>query len=178
MTPPEVISPARYEATNPRPLLALLALLVVVIGSLALPWPAYADDPLATKELQVERQLGCPICTNLPLNVCDNQLCQEMRGVIHQRLEAGETPDQVVAYFVSRYGDAVLLEPPQRGFSLAVWYIPIVGLLIGAGIFYVFLRQSLIRRHRLLRRSVSLDPELERYREQVRRDLEQLEEAP
>ena len=139
--------------------------------------PAYADDPLAAKELQVERQLGCPICTNLPLNVCDNQLCQEMRGVIRQKLEAGETPDQVVAFFVSRYGDAVLLEPPQRGFSLAAWSMPFLAIAVGALIFFAFLRQSLRRRATIARRLVVEDPALDEYRARVRRELEKLEET-
>ncbi len=155
----------------------LLLLLVGLVAVLALPRPAYADDPLATKELQVEQQLGCPICTNLPLNVCDNQLCQEMRGVIHQKLSEGETPDQVVAYFVSRYGDAVLLSPPQRGFSLAAWYLPFLALAAGAVVFLAFLKRSLRRQKVVERRFAFGDPALDQYRQQVRRDLEKLEDS-
>ncbi len=157
---------------------AALVLLAVVFASLALPRTAYADDPLADKELQVERQLGCPICTNLPLNVCDNQLCQEMRGIIHQKLSEGQTPDQVVAYFVSRYGDAVLLEPPRRGFSLAAWYLPLAALALGAVIFAGFLRQSLRRGKMVEQRLRFEDPSLEPYRQRVRQDLERLEGDP
>ncbi len=157
---------------------AVLVLVAVALTSLALPRTAFADDPLAEKELQVERQLGCPICTNLPLNVCDNQLCQEMRGIIHQKLSQGETPDQVVAYFVSRYGDAVLLEPPRRGFSLAAWYLPLVALAVGAVIFAGFLRQSLRRGKMVEQRLRFEDPTLERYRQQVRQDLDRLEGEP
>lgn len=155
---------------------AALVLVAVIVAVLALTRTAYADDPLGEQELQVERQLGCPICTNLPLNVCDNQLCQEMRGIIHQKLSQGETPDQVVAYFVSRYGDAVLLEPPRRGFSLAAWYLPFAALALGAVVFAGFLRQSL-RRGRLVEQRLQFeDPSLERYRQQVRHDLEKLED--
>src|SRR6185437_13728038 len=132
---------------------------------------------LAAKELQVEQRLGCPICTNLPLNVCDNQLCQGMRGVIHQKLSEGETPDQVVAYFVSRYGDAVLLSPPQRGFSLAAWYLPFLALAIGVVVFFTFLRRSLHRQKVVERRFKFEDPALDPYRQQVRRDLEKLEDS-
>lgn len=151
--------------------------MLALVAVLALPRPAYADDPLAAKELQVEQQLGCPICTNLPLNVCDNQLCQEMRGVIHQKLSEGETPDQVVAYFVTRYGDAVLLSPPRRGFSLAAWYLPFLALAFGVVIFFTFLRRSLRRQKVVERRFTFEDPALDRYRQQVRRDLEKLEDS-
>ncbi len=159
-----------------RPHVAALVLVAAISVSLALTRTAYADDPLGEKELQVERQLGCPICTNLPLNVCDNQLCQEMRGIIHQKLSQGETPEQVVAYFVSRYGDSVLLEPPRRGFSLAAWYLPFAALALGAVVFAGFLRQSLRRGKMVEQRLQFEDPGLERYRQQVRHDLEKLEE--
>lgn len=153
----------------------VIALGLALLASLAVPRVGYADDPLAEKELEVERQLGCPVCTNLPLNVCDNQLCEEMRGIIREKLAAGETPDQVVAYFVSRYGEAVLLEPPRQGFNLAVWYLPILAVVIGAAIVLIFLRQSL-QRGRLSAEHLQIDdPTLDRYRRQVRRDLERFE---
>src|SRR5690242_14909158 len=60
---------------------------------------AFADDSVNDKQLQIERQLGCPICTNLPLNICDNQICANMKGVIRQKLDAGESPSQIVDYF-------------------------------------------------------------------------------
>ena len=101
-----------------------------------------------------------------------------MRGIIHQKLSEGQTPDQVVAYFVSRYGDAVLLEPPRRGFSLAAWYLPLAALALGAVIFAGFLRQSLRRGKMVEQRLRFEDPSLEPYRQRVRQDLERLEGDP
>lgn len=182
-SPREAAGAAKSVAISPwrrgfgHGLLVFLAFVAVLALSAALPRPVQADDPLAEKELEVERQLGCPICTNLPLNVCDNQLCQEMRGVIRQKLAAGETPDQVVTYFVSRYGEAVLLEPPPRGFSLAAWDIPILAIVVGAVICLTFLRRSLHRQKLTTQHLLVEEPTLDRYREQVRRDLEKLEES-
>ena len=70
---------------------------ILFVAAWLSPSIAFADDPANESELQIERQLGCPICTNLPLNVCDNQICLQMKGVIREKLAAGETPDQVVA---------------------------------------------------------------------------------
>jgi cytochrome c-type biogenesis protein CcmH len=149
-------------------LLGGLVALLLVLG----PTAARADDPLAAKELQVEQQLGCPICTDLPLNVCDNQLCVQMKGVIRQKLAAGETPDQVVQYFTARYGDGILLSPPQQGFSLAVWYFPAAAVILGGMIVWVFLRGSVHRQRLLEQRLGDADAGLERYRAQVRREVD------
>src|SRR5262249_15381304 len=96
----------RTPAPPGRASFAVLVAIAAVVAILSMFAPvrvARADDPLAAKEMEVERQLGCPICTNLPLNVCDNQICTQMKDIIHQKLADGETPDAVVAYFVSRY---------------------------------------------------------------------------
>ena len=150
--------------------IAALATLVFVAAWL-MPSIALGDDPASENELQIERQLGCPVCTNLPLNVCDNQICQQMKGVIRDKLAAGETPDQIVAYFVSKYGDGVLLTPPQQGFSLAVWYFPVVAVLLAAIAIGLFLQASLLRQERIDRRLGDADLDLDCYRREVRRDV-------
>jgi len=129
-------------------------------------------------ELQVERQLGCPICTNLPLNVCDNQICQQMKGIIRQKLDSGESPNQIVAFFVSRYGDGVLLTPPQEGFSLAVWYFPVVAVALGGLAIWVFVRASLRRQRQIDRRLGESESDLEAYRRKVRREVESIGDQP
>jgi cytochrome c-type biogenesis protein CcmH len=146
--------------------------LVVAVVWLLTAAVAFADDPTSDQELQVERQLGCPICTNLPLNVCDNQICTQMKGVIHEKLAAGESPSQIIDYFVARYGDGVLLTPPNRGFNLAVWYGPIVAVLLGAVLVWLLVRGSLRRERELQQRLAGADPGLAEYRDRVRRDLE------
>jgi cytochrome c-type biogenesis protein CcmH len=152
--------------------LAVAALTTILfLAAWLAPSIAFADEPASESELQIERQLGCPVCTNLPLNVCDNQICQQMKGVIREKLAAGQTPDQIVAFFVSRYGDGVLLTPPQQGFSLAVWYFPVVAVLLGAFAIGAFLQASLLRQANVDRRLGEADPDLEIYRREVRRDV-------
>jgi cytochrome c-type biogenesis protein CcmH len=138
--------------------------------------PALAETPVSDQQLQVERQLGCPICTNVPLNVCDNQICQQMKGVIHQKLADGESPAQIVDYFVARYGEGVLLTPPGQGFSLAVWYAPIMAVLLGALLVWALVRNSVRRQSVIQKRLEVPDPDLDRYRSQVRQDVEHLGE--
>jgi cytochrome c-type biogenesis protein CcmH len=157
---------------------SLAALLILVaIAVAAFPTGrAYADGPASDAELQVERQLGCPICTNLPLNICDNPICESMKGVIRQQLAEGQSQDQIVAYFVSRYGDGVLLTPPQRGFNLAVWYLPFAAILVGTLIVWGFVRRSVRRQQVIDQRLQPGDATLGRYRERVRRQVKELEE--
>ena len=54
--------------------------------------------------------------------------------------EKSLTPDEIVDLMVTSFGEAVLASPPKRGLSLAVWIIPPVGLLLGAGAVFLALR--------------------------------------
>ena len=56
-----------------------------------------------------------------------------MREVIRERLALGETPQQVIDYFVARYGDWVLLSPRASGIGLLIWILPFAGLFAGLG---------------------------------------------
>jgi cytochrome c-type biogenesis protein CcmH len=59
-----------------------------------------------------------------------------MRAIIRERLEAGQSEHEVLAYFVSVYGDSVLAAPPRRGFWLIAWLVP--PLAIASGVVVVF----------------------------------------
>ena len=64
-----------------------------------------------------------------------------MRSVVHDRLAAGETPDQVKAYFVSKYGEWILLEPKARGFNLLAYALPVLIVLGGGAVIVLAVRR-------------------------------------
>lgn len=113
---------------------ALVLVLLLALGSLAARSQiVHADDPeLQERSLRIERQLSCPTCTNLRLDVCELPICQDMRRLIRERLEAGDDEGRIMGYFVDRYGDRVLLAPPQGGVHLAAWLLPAAVVLAGA----------------------------------------------
>jgi cytochrome c-type biogenesis protein CcmH len=64
-----------------------------------------------------------------------------MKDIIRERLAAGETPEQVRAYFVEKYGTWILLAPPRQGFNLLVWVVPFGGIGLGLVLILVVLRR-------------------------------------
>jgi cytochrome c-type biogenesis protein CcmH len=79
----------------------------------------------------VAAQLRCPICQGLSIEDSPSEIAQQMRAVIRDSLAAGRTPDEVKAYFVSKYGEWILLSPEPHGFNLAVYLLPAAALLGG-----------------------------------------------
>jgi cytochrome c-type biogenesis protein CcmH len=80
---------------------------------------------------ELARQLYCPVCENIPLDVCPTQACAQWRDLIRQKLAAGWSEQQIEDYFVAQYGDRVLSEPPRRGLNWLVYILPPIFFLIG-----------------------------------------------
>jgi cytochrome c-type biogenesis protein CcmH len=94
----------------------------------------------------IASKLRCPVCQNESVADSQSELSAQIRTVIRDKLAGGETEDQIVGYFVSRYGEWILLEPPRQGVLWFVWLAPVVALLGGAALVIAYLRRS-VRPH-------------------------------
>jgi cytochrome c-type biogenesis protein CcmH len=88
---------------------------------------------------RVARQLYCPVCENVPLDVCPTQACADWRADIYDKLAQGWTDEQIKDYFAQQHGDRVLARPPARGLNLAVYVVPPLALLMGGLLLYRYL---------------------------------------
>lgn len=95
---------------------------------------APADPELDALAARVADQLRCPICRNQSVLESSSELARRMQSVIRERLAAGDSPEEVEAYFVARYGEWILLEPPARGINLLVYLLP-AALVLAGGLF-------------------------------------------
>jgi len=141
---------------------------------------AHADPPSDTqRELGIERTLACPQCTDLPLDVCDQDICNDMRGIIHQKVTAGESDVAIRQYFVQRYGTRVLLAPPMDWRGIIAWALPFIALLLGGVLTAIYLRSARRRTLPSLVLSQAQDELKERptagYRSRVEREVKEME---
>lgn len=84
----------------------------------------------------IAKQLYCPVCENVPLDVCGTQACAQWRELIREKLVEGWTEDEIKEYFSNQYGDRVLSEPPARGLNWLVYVFP--PLIFFAGAFFLY----------------------------------------
>jgi cytochrome c-type biogenesis protein CcmH len=118
--------------------------LLLACALLLTPTLAVADS-LDDQVRAIARELRCPVCSGETVADSNAQVSVQIRGIIRQKLEAGESPDQIKAYFVARYGESILLSPEAKGFTLGVWVAPIVALIVGLAIVLTVLRSWLRR---------------------------------
>jgi cytochrome c-type biogenesis protein CcmH len=92
-------------------------------------------SPIGDEEVQaIASQLRCVVCQNLSVADSPSEMAHQMRDLIRERLQAGDRPEDVVAYFVQRYGEWVLLAPPARGLNLVLWLAPFGAVAGGLGV--------------------------------------------
>lgn len=89
----------------------------------------------------IASELRCVVCQNLSVADSPSDLAKEMRNVVRELVQQGKTREEIDAYFVSRYGEFVLLSPPKRGFNLLVWGLPFLAIAVGGGVVYLVVRR-------------------------------------
>jgi len=104
-----------------------LAVAVLVTGTPALavePDEILANPALEARARELSKGLRCVVCQNQSIDDSNADIARDMRFLVRERLVAGDTDPQVVAYMVARYGDYVLLRPPFQANTMALWIGP------------------------------------------------------
>ncbi|HEX4026016.1 MAG TPA: cytochrome c-type biogenesis protein [Rhizomicrobium sp.] len=123
----------------------LLAFLFAATPAFAvLPSEQLADPGLEARARAISAELRCVVCQNQTIDDSDAELAHDLRVLLRQRLKAGDTDQQAIAFLVNRYGDYVLLKPPFEAETLLLWLGPLLVLLAGGtGVaFYLKRRQG------------------------------------
>lgn len=148
----------------------LIAVLLLLLG-LSVQAAQVEEEELESKTRDLSRQLRCLVCQGENVWESNSPLAGQMRDHVRDRLQAGESPEQIKAYLESRYGDFVLMEPPKHGLNWLLWLGPLVLLIAGA----LLLRRSLAR-WRKPASSVNSAPLSEEQKRKIEAELSRLED--
>lgn len=112
----------------------MIAVLALALALQAAPpaAPQPYDSALEARTKEVASVLRCPVCQGLSIQDSPSELSLQMKDVVRQQLREGKSPEEVKAYFVSKYGEWILLEPKASGANLLVYILPIALVLGGA----------------------------------------------
>jgi cytochrome c-type biogenesis protein CcmH len=98
--------------------------------------PTMSDSALDARVRAIAEKVRCPVCQGESIQASPAELAQQMRAVVREQLLAGKSEAEIKAYFVSRYGEWILLEPAMTGLNVLLYVFPIV-LVIGGLAFVV-----------------------------------------
>lgn len=133
--------------------------------------PAFAVDPqevlkdpaMEARARDISAGLRCLVCQNQSIDDSDAPLARDLRLIVRQQLQKGESNDQVIDYVVARYGEFVLLKPRLHLSTMLLWLAPV--LLIAGGVVLAF---------RVLQRSKEEEPTQQPLTEEEQAELQKV----
>lgn len=114
--------------------LLLIAAAMALLGGAAravTPDEQLPDPKLEARARAISQELRCVVCQNQSIDDSEAPLAHDLRILLRERIAAGDTDDQAKAYLVQRYGSFVLLRPPFRPETWALWLGPLGVLAVG-----------------------------------------------
>jgi cytochrome c-type biogenesis protein CcmH len=118
----------------------MIAILALALA-LQTPTATTSDSVLEARTREVSAVLRCPVCQGLSIQDSPSELSLQMKDVVRQQLREGKSPEEVKAYFVSKYGEWILLEPQASGMNLLVYTLPIILVFGGAAFIWLNVRK-------------------------------------
>lgn len=115
----------------------LFALLASVLAHAVQPDEVLKDPALERRARDLSAGLRCLVCQNQSIDESDAPLARDLRVLVRERVQAGDSDSQVESFVVQRYGEFVLLKPTLGLHTALLWLSPV--LVLGAGAAGLFL---------------------------------------
>ena len=98
------------------------------------------NQNLELRARNISKNIRCMVCQNQSIDDSFAPLAKDLRILIRDKIIKGYTDEEIYTYLTDRYGDFILLKPPFKLITLALWFLPFIFLMIG--IFLVFLHNK------------------------------------
>lgn len=127
---------------------------------------------------EIAQALTCTCGCNMLVSACEGTMecgaAEDIKNQIMEKLNSGMSKDEVLSFFVNRYGERILSSPTPRGFNLTAWILPFAAVIFGIGTVYVLLK-SWTTRKRPGYEQASFKEEDEVYLEKIEEELRSFE---
>jgi cytochrome c-type biogenesis protein CcmH len=122
----------------------LLALLLALAGGAAVavePGEMLKDPAQEERARELGREIRCLVCQSQSIEDSAADLARDLRHVVRERIEAGDSDNQIRDYLVARYGDFVLFNPPMKPATYVLWFGPLAVFFVASAAALVYLRR-------------------------------------
>ena len=101
-----------------------------------------ANPVLEARAKSLQKELRCLVCQGQSIDESNAPLAADLRRLIRQQMQAGQTDQQIKDFLVARYSAFVLMKPPVRQDTFLLWFGPMLLVLAGAGVIGVTIMRS------------------------------------
>jgi cytochrome c-type biogenesis protein CcmH len=155
----------------PNSLKAAVSFLAALLWSIA----AFgADDKqISDKAREIEDNLIAPCCWSQPVSQHYSEVAEQIRKEVREMVAAGKSRDEIMNFYVAKYGERILATPRPKGFNTLVYILPWAALILGAWLLIILLKK--LRTRRPLAPAPEAPLPAERYTAIVDREIQELD---
>ena len=92
----------------------------------------------------ISKNIRCMVCQNQSIDESNAPLARDLRVLIREKIKEGKNNEEIYKFLTDRYGDFILLKPPFKLATFALWFLPFIFFLIG--IFIIFFHNKKSRK--------------------------------
>ena len=101
-----------------------LTFLILLFPGLAVMAQNPEEEALQKTARGLYDRIMCPICPGQTIAQSNSESSRQMRDLVLKKLRQGETEEEILQYFVSRYGERIMAKPNKKGLNLMLWSLP------------------------------------------------------
>lgn len=128
---------------------------------------------------EISSKLYCPVCENIPLDVCGTAACARWRAQVRTLLEGGSSEAEVINYFVEQFGQRVVGTPQDPLLSFLSWFVPALSVVGGLGIVGIVLlrwrRSAAVESGPIMEANTAYSEPLDDYHARLEQELRESE---
>lgn len=153
-----------------------LALLTLLLSDLSVTAQNPEEEAVQKTAREIYGLIMCPLCAGQTIAQSSNETSSQMRDLVIKKLRQGETKEEILQYFESRYGERIMAKPNKKGFNLILWFFPFVFVVLAAIVTYFLIRRWSAR--------IQVTPvahfdeyQFSEYKERLEKELKQFDEG-
>ena len=94
------------------------------------------DQKQEFRARDISKNIRCMVCQNQSIDESNAPLAKDLRILIRNKIKEGNNNEEIYKFLTDRYGDFILLKPPFKSSTLALWFLPFIFFIVG--LFIVF----------------------------------------
>ena len=100
------------------------------------------DPQQELRARNISKNIRCMVCQNQSIDESNASLAKDLRILIRNKIKDGKNDKEIYKFLTDRYGDFILLKPPLKLSTLALWFLPFIFFIIGFFIVFVNNKKS------------------------------------
>jgi cytochrome c-type biogenesis protein CcmH len=153
-----------------------LALLTLLLSDPSVTAQYHNEEALQQTAREIYGLIMCPLCAGQTIAQSNNDTSSQMRDLVLKKLRQGQTKEEILQYFESRYGERIMAKRNKEGFNLILWVFPFVLVALAAILVYYLIRRWSSRVQATPSAHFDED-QLSEYKERLEKELKQFDEG-